>query len=48
MVIPWLIGQLFEAIGPYVTMFTILASLLLMVVVLAALIAPSDPSAAGA
>ncbi len=38
MFLPWLIGQLFESIGPQVTMFIILADLLVAVVVFAALI----------
>ncbi len=48
MIIPWLIGQLFVSIGPYATMFTIMACLLLMVFVLAALLAPSKHSATSA
>lgn len=38
MSIPWLIGQLFEAIGPVVTMLIILATLLMAVVVFGLLI----------
>jgi len=38
MVIPWLIGQLFESIGPRVTMFTIMIDLILSVGLFAVLI----------
>ena len=38
MSLPWLIGQLFESIGPRVTMFIILANLLVAVGVFATLI----------
>ena len=38
MTIPWLIGQLFETIGPVVTMLIILATLLVAVVIFALLI----------
>ena len=38
MFLPWLIGQLFESIGPRVTMFIILIDLLVAVSVFAALI----------
>ena len=48
MTIPWTIGQFFEAVGPPVTMYVILADLALGAVVLAALTwrrsaAPSRP-----
>ncbi len=48
MVLPWLIGQLFEPVGPQVTMVVILAAMAMGLLVLAAILslAPPQPSAA--
>ncbi len=46
MITPWLIGQMFESIGPQVTMVTILIDMLLALVILLALIGYSSRLAA--
>jgi fucose permease len=45
MILPWLIGQLFEPVGPHVAMLAILADLILAIGILSAILVVSSKTA---